>query len=36
VTDSLDELDAVLEDAIAANAADWARVPRRRRILGER
>jgi uncharacterized protein (TIGR00730 family) len=36
VTDSLDELDAVLESAIAANAADWARVPRRRRLLGER
>ena len=36
VTDSLDELDAVLVRAIAANADDWARVPRRRRILGER
>jgi predicted Rossmann-fold nucleotide-binding protein len=36
VTDSLDELDAVLQGAIAANAADWARGPRRRRLLGER
>lgn len=35
VTDSLDDLGAVLDEAIALNAADWARVPRRRRILGE-
>lgn len=35
VTDSLDDLRAVLDEAIALNAADWARVPRRRRILGE-
>jgi uncharacterized protein (TIGR00730 family) len=36
VTDSLDDVDAVLREAIALNADAWARVPRRRRILGER
>ncbi|MGE0555507.1 MAG: TIGR00730 family Rossman fold protein [Gemmatimonadales bacterium] len=36
VTDDLDDLRSALEGAIAANAAAWARVPRRRRILGER
>ncbi|MEZ4586123.1 MAG: TIGR00730 family Rossman fold protein [Gemmatimonadales bacterium] len=36
VTDDLDELRSALEGAIADNAAAWARVPRRRRILGER
>jgi uncharacterized protein (TIGR00730 family) len=36
VTDSVDDLTQVLEGAIAANAAEWSRKPRRRRILGER
>lgn len=36
VTDSIDELRAVLARCIEANRTEWARVPRRRRILGER
>jgi len=36
LTDDLGELRSVLEGAVAANAAAWSRVPRRRRILGER
>ena len=36
LTDAVDDLAATLRGAIAANATDWSRVPRRRRILGER
>ncbi len=36
VTDSLDDLRADLSQCIEANRAEWSRVPRRRRLLGEK
>jgi uncharacterized protein (TIGR00730 family) len=36
LTDSVDEMASLIGQSVAANAAEWARGPRRRRVLGER
>ncbi len=36
VTDSVDDMAAVVERSMAANAPEWSRVPKRRKILGEK
>ncbi len=36
LTDSVDEMGALIGQSVAANAGAWARGPRRRRMLGER
>jgi len=35
VTDSVEEMAAVVERSMAANAPEWSRRPKRSRILGE-
>ena len=36
LTDSVDEMAALIGQTVAANAVEWSRGPRRRRVLGER
>lgn len=36
LTDSVDQMGSLIGQSVAANAAAWARGPRRRRVLGER